>query len=54
MMYIHWYSSKNYSVRYELSKMPIFCFLPCYFLSVSVAKRDVIGGSLTGQTQFLE
>ena len=35
---------KNYSLRYELSKMAIFCFLPCYFLPVGVAKRDVIGG----------
>ena len=37
---------KNYSLRYELLKMAIFCFLPCYFLPVGpgVAKRDVIGG----------
>ena len=33
-------SKKNYSLRYEPSKM----LFPCYFLLVGVAKHDVIEG----------
>ena len=44
---------KNYSLRYELSKMAIFCFLPCYFLPVGVAKRDVIGGLMQINPSFI-
>ena len=49
IVYLLLLSKKNYSPRYEPPKLPFFCFMPCYFLSVGVAKRDVTRGRCTGK-----